>query len=150
MITHVLRSTLMKLPLILPQLTWFCALLRIHDNAVYFCWDILIKDVNMLMVMSIWSRKNGILAVWMTSLCMRMYLNQGRVQCYIFSMAMLLWLRTIPFSKAHWGGGPQLFWGVPTTTIQFCWPPLPAHFKFNITLRNTLCHPPPPPTFWFI
>ncbi len=49
-------------------------------------------------------------------------------------------LRAIPFSKAYWGR-TWTFLGVPTTTIQFYWPPLPAHFKFNITLRNTLCHP---------
>ncbi len=49
-------------------------------------------------------------------------------------------IRAIPFSKAH-GGGAEFFWGVPTTTIKFCWPPLPVHFKFNITFKNTLCHP---------
>ncbi len=56
-------------------------------------------------------------------------------------------VRAVPFSKVHWWGGagkPELFGAVPTTTIQFCWPypiPLSVHFKFNITLRNTLCHP---------
>ncbi len=33
------------------------------------------------------------------------------------------YLRAIPFSKVHWGRGPELFWGVPATTIQFCLPP---------------------------
>ncbi len=39
-------------------------------------------------------------------------------------------------------GGPELFWGYLPPQFHFVSPPpLPAHFKFNITLRNTLCHP---------
>lgn len=53
--------------------------------------------------------------------------------------------RAMPFSKLHrwWGeGGPELFLGlVPTTAIRFFAIPLPAHFKFNITLRTTLFLP---------
>ncbi len=63
---------------------------------------------------------------------------------YLFeSSSVVNFFKAIPFSKAHWGGGVG-------GTQQ-------AHFKFNITLRNSLCHPllphliyliPPTPALW--
>ncbi len=47
-------------------------------------------------------------------------------------------VRAIPFSKAHWG--TQTFLGATYHHNSILLTP-PAHFKFNITLRNTLCHP---------
>ncbi len=46
------------------------------------------------------------------------------------------------FKSALGGGGAlNFFGGYLPPQFNFVDPPLPVHFKFNITLRNTLCHP---------
>ncbi len=52
-------------------------------------------------------------------------------------------VRAIPFSKSHReGGGPELFWEVPTSVIQNVWlPPPPAH-----NILNSILHLQPPCT----